>query len=249
MNPWFVQLHPKFSAICSSRPSPDPMWRRRWLIAFLASVAINAVLGIWALVSNDFGPTQEKILATSFCVSGAMLGVLVNGPAAGRRVRWPAPAVGAISAATGFLLLIAVVWAELDSIWWGKTIASLLMSAAGATLIGLIGLLALRPHYESLRMIHNAATVVLVASAIAALWAEIDADWVIRAIGVESIVVAALTLVVPALARYRPSKQRPTDRTATVVICPRCGTQIDVPNGSAPPPRAEAAATVDQPMR
>ena len=223
------------------------MWRRRWLVAFLVSVAVNAVLGIWALVSNDFGPTQEKILATSFCVSGAMLGVLVNSPAIGRRVRWPAPAVGAVSAATAFLLLIAVVWVELDSIWWGKTIASLLIAAAGTTLIGLIGLLALRPEYELLRLIHTAATVVLVVTGVVALWAEIDADWVIRTIGVESIVVAALTLVVPALARYRPLQEPSIDGAAAVVVCPRCGAHIDLSTGSALPETEDSEARVDQP--
>ena len=73
----------------------------RLLQFFVASVAANAVLGIWALLSGDFGQTQRKILGTSFLVSAAMLSVLVNVPAVRKRVLWPAPMVGAITGVVG----------------------------------------------------------------------------------------------------------------------------------------------------
>lgn len=219
------------------------MWRRGWLAAFLASVTVNAVLGIWALVSTDFAATQGKVLATSFCVSGAMLGVLVNGPAMAQRVRWPAPAVGAASAAAGFVLLIVIVWAEPHAMWWSKALASLLMGSVGASLIGLIGLLVLQPRYEPVRLAQLAATVVLVGSGTAAVWAAIDAEWVIRTIGVESVLVAALTLIVPALARYRPPQQPSIDPTSKVVVCPQCGTHIDLRDGAISPANFDQVAS------
>ncbi|MGH1506255.1 MAG: hypothetical protein ACRBI6_22080, partial [Acidimicrobiales bacterium] len=101
---------------------------------FVGSVAVNAVLGIWALLSSDFGETQGKVLLTSFLVSAAMLSVLVNTPAMRRRVAWPAPHVGAATGAIGFVLLIGFVWFDPGADAWWKTVGSLLTVAAGATL-------------------------------------------------------------------------------------------------------------------
>ena len=200
---------------------------RGLLNAFLASVAVNAVLGIWALLSSDFGQTEGKVLATSFCVSGAMLGVLVNGTALTKRALWPVPAVAATSAAAGFLLLIAIVWVEPDADWWWKSLVSLLATAAGGTLVALLALLSLQRVHEPLRLAHGVATGLLVATSIAAAWSEADADWVARLIGVESIVVAALTLTVPALARFRPPESPAPDEPGEIIVCSRCGAHLD----------------------
>lgn len=199
---------------------------RGLLNAFLVSVVINAALGIWALLSSDFGTTQGKVLATSFCVSGGMLGLLVNGAPLARRVWWPLPLVASGSAVAAATLSIVLIWAEVDDEWWWKSLVTLLVIAAGATLVGLLALLALRPGHEILRWTHLLVTSLLVGTSLVALWAEVDASWMARSIGVESVMVAALTLVVPALARFQPPSGAPAEPPETIV-CPTCGTHLD----------------------
>ena len=97
-----------------ARPNPARLLVR----LFIASIVVNALLGIWALLAGDFGETQGKVLATSFLVSAAMLCVLVNAPATGRRVRWPAPVIGAGAGAAGFAGFIVMLWAEVEAVGW-----------------------------------------------------------------------------------------------------------------------------------
>ncbi len=205
--------------------------RSRYLLnAFLVSVAVNAVLGIWALLSDDFGSTQGKVLATSFCVSGAMLGVLVNGAPLARRLLWPIPVVAAVAAATGFGLMIVIVWSEPGGDLWWKLLVTLAVVASGATLVGLLALPSLRSPFEPLRLAHLVATGLLVVTVVAAVWFEFNDDWIMRLIGVESIVVAALTLTVPALARFLPPEDttgRPLTRTGDTIVCQKCGSRLD----------------------
>lgn len=208
-------------------PSSGPRRDRGLLNAFLVSVVINAGLGIWALLSSDFGQTQGKVLATSFCVSGGMLGLLVNGAPLARRVRWPLPLVAAGSAIAAAGLSIVLIWAELDDQWWWKSLVTLLIITAGGTLVGLLALLALRPGHEILRLAHAVATSLLAGTSLVALWAEVDTSWMARSIGVESVMVAALTLIVPALARFQPPAGERSEPPPDTIVCPTCGTHLD----------------------
>lgn len=63
--------------------------RRVGLGVFFASVAVNAALGIYAVVAPEFGETQGRVLATSLCVTGAVLLALACEPAWERRLLGP----------------------------------------------------------------------------------------------------------------------------------------------------------------
>ncbi len=212
--------------------SRAPTLRKRALNLFLASIGINAVLGIWALLAQDFGSTQGKILTTSFLVSAAMLGVLVNGTAMERRVFWPLPLVSASMAVTGFGLLGVMVWTNLDHEWIIKTAVSALILGAGGTLLGLLELVRLRPNLTMLRLAYRSLIGLLSVTSIFALWAEVNADWLPRLIGVESILVAAVTLAIPALSRFLPPSERQLHQTASIRFCPSCGAPVtEIPIG------------------
>ena len=79
----------------------SPTATRLGVRTFTVSVAINAVLGIVALLGGDFGELQGRVLASSVLVSAAMGSVLVNAPAIRRRVVWPVPLFGAIGVLIG----------------------------------------------------------------------------------------------------------------------------------------------------
>ena len=82
----------------------DP--RRLGLGIFFVSVAVNAALGIYAVLAPDFGETQGKILGTSLCVTGAVVLALACEPAWERRLLGPVPYAGAVLGAVGFTLAI-----------------------------------------------------------------------------------------------------------------------------------------------
>jgi hypothetical protein len=202
---------------------------------FLASIGINAVLGIWALLIDDFGQTQGKVLGTSFLVSGMMLSILVNGAPLERRVLWPVPVLAAASAGLAFGIFIVMVWAEIDESTPIKLAFSALVVGGGGTLAGLLQLLPLRTGHELLRRANRAVIAALVLSTVTAIWAEIDQEWFARYIGVLSVLVAAMTLAIPALARFLPPDVIPEHGAARVRFCPSCGASLvgsrDDPDG------------------
>ena len=196
------------------------------LRAFLTSIAINAALGIWALLVDDFGDTQEKILVSSFLVSGGMLAVLINGAPLSRRILWPVPVMAVVGLVLGFVLLLVAVWAEIDSELLGKTLTTAFVIGAAATVSGLLGLLPLRPAHQVLRFVAHLLIAALAATVTGVIWADGGGDAIARVIGVESILVAACTLALPALSRFVP-----VEESAVVVtsgrFCPGCGAELD----------------------
>ena len=205
--------------------------RRLWLNVFLASIAVNAVLGIWALLVDDFGEIQGKILTSSFLVSATMVGLLANAVPMRERVLWPLPVIASATSTTGFALLIVAVWVEPDSDAWGRTLLSTLTIAGGATLAGLLGLLRLQEWQEVVRQATVIAIGVLCVTIVAVLWAEPDSDWWLRVIGIESVIVAALTLALPAIARFLPPSP---PETSFVQFCPACAAPLGPPVPRAP---------------
>lgn len=201
--------------------------RKLLLNLFLASIAVNASLGIWALLVDDFGETQGKILASSFLVSAAMLSALINAPAIGRRVRWPAPLAGAVAGAAGFSLFIVLLWVEPDGESWFKLAGSLLVVAGAATLAGSLAMVGLADRFIVLERITDALIALLAATILITIWGEVDEDWMGRLIGVEAVLVAAFTLAIPAVARFGgPAGRPPATGPPAIRFCPACGNPV-----------------------
>jgi len=175
--------------------------RQTMVRVFVASVGVNAVLGVWALVVGEFGDIQGKILATSFLVTAAMVAVLINVPAISRRAIWPIPTVSGAAGAASFALFTVLMWAGNDSSIALKIGFTALLVGGGGTLTGLVALLKIRRSHEVVRLAHYGATLALVATSAGVIWSSGGGDIVGRIIGVESVLVAALTLALPALGR------------------------------------------------
>lgn len=215
---------------------------------FVVSILVNAVLGIWALLSGDFGKIQGKVLGTSFLVSAAMLSILANSPAIRRRALWPAPLTGAVAGASGFALFIAMVWTETDDGRWFKLAGSFLVVAAGATLASSLALIATADGLRWLWLwpVENALITVLGITVLVGLWAEPDVEWYARLVGIESVLVAAMMLLIPVLARFTSPRQEIRDDgtpsgPATIRFCPSCGQPVThAPLGTGEPAVCDA---------
>lgn len=208
---------------------------RRVLALFVASIIVNAVLGIWALLAGDFGETQGKVLGTSFMVSAAMLGVLVNTPAAQRRVLWPAPPAGAAAAVVGFALFIALMWGDVsDDRWSGfKLAGSLLVVAAALTLSSNLALISAHRTMRGLPPVAHALIAALALTILFGIWGEPGDGWYARILGVEAVLVAAVALIWPVVARFAAPRGEPSEARvlAAVRYCPSCGHPV----GTSPP--------------
>ena len=210
---------------------------RLFLNFFVVSVLVNAVLGIWALLSGEFGETQGKVLGTSFLVSVAMLSVLVNIPALRRRALWPAPAFGATAGASGFALFIVLMWTEAGDDRWFKLAGSFLVVAAGATLASSLALLTKPASLRWLQAVGNALITLLAFTVLYGLWFEPDNDWFGRLIGVEGVLVAALTLLIPVLSRFASPRQEAIGDIVAVTVRRRSGSARRVDDRSPPASR------------
>ena len=93
-----------------------------------------------------------------------------------------------------------------------------------------------------LQTVGNALIAMLGITILVALWVEPDVEWYARLLGIECVLVAAITLLIPALARFSSSRRRETSsqggphETVAVRFCPSCGRPVaETPLGSGRP--------------
>ena len=218
-------------------PDDRGLSRHPVLRLFVALVTVNAVLGIWALLAGDFGRTQGRVLGTSLFVTAAMIGVLVNVVPTRRRVMWPLPPVSAALLVVAFALYIVFVWVTGVSESWVKLATSGLILGVAGSLVGLLGLVPLRTEHRRLEQVDDVLIGLLAATVIYMMWSEGGGGEVLgRILGVEAVLVAAITLVIPVVSHYLPPEvpspgegAGATGARTSIRYCPACGAVLDHP--------------------
>jgi hypothetical protein len=197
----------------------------------LASIAINAVIGIIAIISGDFSDLDGKVLVTSLSVTGASVLALASLTARGRGFLPFVPEIGAVSGVAGFGLLTIQVWAEIsgDTMWKAAGTGILLNAAAAHA--SLLSLSRLAPRYGIALQAAWGLAALLVAEVLTVIWFEDVADTsaFAQVIGVTGVLLAAATVAVPIL--HRASKGEVEEARAEgtaghgrrVTHCPNCG--------------------------
>jgi ribosomal protein S27AE len=202
--------------------------RRAGIAVFFASITVNAALGIYALVSPDWGETQGKILLTSLCVTGAILVALACEPAWERSVLGPVPYAGALLGALGFALAIVAIWAEPSGDILGKIVFTVFTASAACVLASLLALAPLAPRHGWV------LTVTLILLAVGAtmyavvFWlGDEPSETYMRAMGVVLVVLAAFVVSVPVLHWVdRGALAVAESSTDAVRFCPHCGSKV-----------------------
>jgi len=202
--------------------------RRFGLGIFFVSIAVNAALGIYAVLAPDFGETQGKILGTSFFVTGAVVLALACEPAWERRLLGPVPPLGAVLGAVAFTLAVIGIWTETESDLWGKTMGTIFAVAAACVVASLLALARLAPRRAWVFTVTLALLGVGTAMFSVLLWLGDDPpDAYIRAFGVVMIVLAAFTVTVPVLHWVdRATLAVGEAEAGTVRFCPYCGREL-----------------------
>ena len=216
------------------------MNRTSFFKVILILVAINAAIGIYALIGGELGDTGGKILGTSLLATMGAVLALVCAPAASAGRAWWWPKIGMLAAGIASALFIFAVWAEPFEDFF-KIAGTVLVVAVTAALISL---LSAWPGSGKLAWVRSAATVLSViggAMVITATWFEGDLPggyW--RWFGVVMVLLAAAAIATPVVHRMtaetapQPIIHCPFDGTTVAGVvgktikCPSCGRRFDV---------------------
>jgi hypothetical protein len=212
VNAMSVAVHPIGSGTARgpSRRTFGRSVRRIGLGIFFVSVALNAALGIYAVLMPDFGDTAQRILVSSLCVTGALLMALCCEPAWERRLLAQVPAAGALLGAAAFAGLIIGIWTEPESqvlrnVLW-STFAIAIACTGGSLLV-------LERARKGISVAHErvlTATLGLIALAAAVavvtIWVE-PAEDTLGKIGGSAYVVAAACLLAALLTLARLARR------------------------------------------
>lgn len=204
--------------------------RRNGIRFVLASIAVNAVIGIIAIVSGEFSELDAKILITSLSVTGGSVFALANLAARTQQFVKYMPETGAAFSIIGFALLTIGAWGEFEFEYLLKASGTAILFASGVGHAGLLSRSRLLPQYQLVLRSAWLFAGVLVGMITLLIWASdsVDNDLYPRAMGVVIILLAAATLAVPVLHRASKvdltldaTRERPSDHLAR--FCPVCG--------------------------
>jgi hypothetical protein len=174
--------------------------RRAGLALFFASVAVNAAIGIYAVLAPGFGETQGKILGTSLCVTGAVLLTLACEPAWERALLGRLPLAAATLGVLGFTLAIAGIWAEPANELWAKIMMTIFTISVAGVIACLLALATLSPQHAWLAKATYALLAIGAAMYSLVPWLGDDPlGWFVRSLGVVLIAFAAFAVTVPVL--------------------------------------------------
>jgi hypothetical protein len=200
--------------------------RKVALVTFFASVVVNAALGIYAVLSPDFGDTQGKILATSLCVTGALVIALACEPAWERKLLGPVPLLGAGLGAVAFGLMIANLWAEPETDVLGKVMGTILVGSVGLTLASLLALARLAPQHAWIGVATYTLLTLGAGLQATLVWLEDPGSWFMRPYGVVMIALAACVVTMPVVHWIDRGATAVAEATDVIRYCPYCGRGI-----------------------
>lgn len=202
--------------------------RRVGLTAFFTAVAVNAALGIYAVLVPDFGETEGKVLATSLCVTGAVVVALACEPAWEHGLLGPVPVVTVVLGAAGFTLVLVGIWTEADTETWGRIVGTTFTLTAAGVVACLLALARLAPRHR--RVLHAGLVLLAVAAGLVVglVWTDDPGEWYIRVLGVALIALAAVVVTVPVLHWVDRGELAAAEAGAAgeVAFCPFCGRSL-----------------------
>lgn len=196
--------------------------RKLALAVFFTSVAVNALLGLSALLVGSFSETHGRVLGTSLLVTAGLLAALACAPAWERRTLMPVPIVGAGASGLAVALGVVGIWTGSDSELLGKATGAATSIALGSVLASLLAFPTLEPRFRPVLRAAVGLDGLLVVMANITLWGEVDSTAFARAFGVVAVLLAASAVSIPVLARVRAPTEPPSGEAA-VAFCPYCG--------------------------
>ena len=216
------------------------MKRATFFKVILVLVAVNAAIGIYALVGGRMGETGGKILGTSLLATMGAVLALVCAPAATAGRAWWWPKIGMAGAGLSAAMFIFGIWTEPGEAFF-KTAGSILVIAVASALVSL---LSAWPGAGQLAWIRTAATVLAMIAAtfvILLIWQSDDVpEYWGRLFGIVMVLLAAAAIATPVVHRMtlqtvpQPFTHCPfcgstvAGVVGTKLKCPSCGRNYEV---------------------
>lgn len=201
----------------------------------LTSLAISALLGVIALLSGDFGDTQEKLLLTSLAAFGVSVILLSCGLAWERSRLGPVPPVGIVCGLVGFGIVIFAIWfrPDIDYDEWARAFFTEIVIAVAAAHLSLVAVTGTNGRFRWVEYLAYGLNLLAMSLLLSAVWDESVDDDFWRVFGVVMVLLLAVTIARPILNRLQHRRDdaaslQPAAGLAAV-FCPRCGTRLPTP--------------------
>ncbi len=198
----------------------------------LVSVAASALMGSYAVLSEDFGDAEARLLFSTLSVFGTSMIVLACGVAWERGRLGVVPPLGIALGVVGLVLLLVVIWAEpdTDNDALGRGLLTEMTLALAATHASLVGIFGVGRRYASAPIAAYALNALLTATSILWIWWEPDwGDAFGRWYGTLVVLLIATTIAIPVLRRLGGPEAAPPPEATLARFCPNCGTALEPP--------------------
>lgn len=204
---------------------------RAWILrVVVALIAINAALGVTAVLVGDEFEGFGRVLASSLLATAGAIVAMTCAPAwSERRLGW-VPQIGVATSIVGFGLLVGLVWSGFEPDPLVKAAVTAVIVAVASALASLLSGWPVPGGAWWL----PAATYGLVAATagllVVALWGEVGNDVYWRVVAALAVLMAGASLATPILSRFGGPKAAPAAR---VTACPICSAPLDARTGTA----------------
>ncbi|MBC7910883.1 MAG: hypothetical protein H7Y30_10315 [Pyrinomonadaceae bacterium] len=202
----------------------------------IASVVLSALLGILAILSDSFGWLEVRIVLTTVTISLASICALADAALWESKRGKALAAVGLALSLLAALMLIVAIWYE-PSIehkrFWRLTV-HLVVLAVSTAHVCLLSLAKLKARYAWARVTAYVVIYSLAFLIILMFEFSIDSRAMFQAVGINSILVAAVSIIIPVLHRLSKADLKEEsdkvsagegEQTWRQVICPKCGVE------------------------
>lgn len=171
------------------------------LYTLIVSVIFGAILGIVLVLQNTWGWFEVRVMLTTITIAGASLCGLAcelsKLPFGANRL----PRAGLILTAISAAMLLIGMWSDINSEAFWKTAITFCIFAIATVHICLLSIARLVSRFRWVAFIGNQLIYGLAVMLTIVLVGEVDSEGMWRFIAALSIVVAAITLVIPMLHR------------------------------------------------
>ncbi len=202
--------------------------RRTFLYSMIAAVVISSVLGIVALLSQEFGETEAKVLLSTLGIAAASILAMACSAAWERGRSRVLAGPGITASIVGCFMLLVVIWAEPRSDVFAKALVTIVILATYCAHGALLLLARLERRFHWTQPATLAATALLGALLTYMLWSEDSFEDRWKLVGILSILGSAGTILTPVFQRM----SQPAGPAASFVdpqesvTCPHCGVAL-----------------------
>ena len=185
--------------------------KRPLLYALIVSVMFGAALGIIVVLRNQWGWFEIRVILTTVIIAAAsILGLAcdLSKVPVGKNVL---PNLGLALTGVSAVMLLIGMWAEVEEVWFWKTAIASSIFAVATIHVCLLSIAKLVSRFRWVFFVASQAVFGFATLLAVIILAELESEGLWRFVAVASIVVAALTLVIPILHRIGRMESKSTD--------------------------------------